>query len=188
MNLNPINSFKNLEALVFFLHVVFPPFLQCCFSDVTLKSNLNIGRGEGWGGECTSASRIFVAGLQIGHVLHSKLFIYRLVINQASIVIPLVLRIFRIKPSISFRIYFLCPWPVIFLWGNVQHFDFDLVFRFQLVTWAVSAFRLSHSHKWWLLKLRGFNFKTDRRGLPVKLRNGHWLGSTNLSVEELITR
>ena len=50
MNLNPINSFKNLEALVFLLHVVFPPFLQCCFSDVTLKSNLNIGRGEGWGG------------------------------------------------------------------------------------------------------------------------------------------
>ena len=49
MYLNPINSFKNLEALVFLLHVVFPPFLQCCFSDVTLKSNLNIGRGEGWG-------------------------------------------------------------------------------------------------------------------------------------------
>ena len=136
----------------------------------------------------TSASRIFVAGLQIGHVLHSKLFIYRLVINQASIIIPLVLRIFRIKPSISFRIYFLCPWPVIFLWGNVEHFDFDLVFRFQLVTWAVGACRLPHSHKWWLLKLRGFNFKTDRLGLPVKLRNGHSLGSTNVSVEVLMTR
>ena len=107
MYLNPLNSFKNLEELVFLLHVVFPLFLQCCFSHVTLKSHLNIERGEG--GECTSASRIFVAGLQIGHVLHSKLFIYRLVINQASIIIPLVLRIFRIKPSISFRIYFLCP-------------------------------------------------------------------------------
>ena len=186
MNLNPINSFKNLEALVILLHVVFPPFLQCCFSHVTLRSNLNIGRGRG--GKCTSASQIFVAGLQIGHILHSKLFTYRLVINQASIIIPLVLRIFRIKPSISFRIYFLCPWPVIFLWGNVEHFDFDLVFRFHLVTWAVSACRLPHSHKWWRFKLRGFNFKTDRRGLPVKLRNGHSLGSTNLSVEVLITR
>ena len=32
------------------------------------------------------------------------------------------------------------------------------------------------------------SIKTDSRGLPVKLRNGHSLVSTNLSVEVLITR
>ena len=53
MNLNPINSFKNLEALVFLLHVVFPPFLQWCFSHVTLKSHFNIERGRG--GKCMRA-------------------------------------------------------------------------------------------------------------------------------------
>ena len=53
MNLNPINSFKNLEALVFLLHVIFPPFLQWCFSHVTLKSHFNIERGRG--GKCMSA-------------------------------------------------------------------------------------------------------------------------------------
>ena len=82
MNLNPINSFKNLEALVFLLHVVFPPFLQCCFSNVTLKSHFNIERGRG--GKGMSASRIFDVGLQIGHALHSKLYIYRLVIVESS--------------------------------------------------------------------------------------------------------
>ena len=178
MYLNPINSFKNLEALVFLLHVVFPPFLQCSFSHVTLKLRFNIERGRG--GKCMSACFMdFWRGLADWA---------RFALKALYIQIHLIFRIFRIKPSISFRIYFLCPWPVIFLWGNVEYFDFDLVFRFQLVTWAVSACRLSHSHKWWLLKLCGSNFKTDRRGLPVKLRNGLSLGSTNLSVEKSITR
>ena len=184
MYLNPIKSFKNLEVLVFLLHVVFPPFLQCCFSHVTLKSNLNIGRGRG--GKCMSASRIFVAGLQIGHILHSKLFTYSLVINQASIIIPLVLRIFRIKPSISFRIVF----------DSWYFFEDMLKILILISCFVFNPFSGLSVHIDYHTLINGefrscagfISIKTDRHGLPVKLRNGHSLGSTNLSVEVLITR
>ena len=188
MYLNPINSFKNLEALVFLLLVFFPPSLQCCLSNVTLKSHFNIERGRGgkWMSACFTDYWCGLADWARFALKALYIQIHYSVIEPASLSLWsfVFLRLNHQFPS-EFTFYALDPW---YFFEEMLNTDFDLVFRLQLVTWAVSACRLSHSHKWWLLKLLGFNFKTESRGLSVKLRNGHSLGSTNLWIEMPITR
>ena len=189
MYLNPINSFKNLEALVFLLHVVFPPFLQCCFSHVTLKSHFNIERGRG--GKCMSACFMdFWRGLADWARFALKALniqIHYSVIEPASLSLWsfVFLGLNHQFPS-EFTFYALDPWYFFQEMLNTLILISCFVFN-SLPGLSVHAdYHTLINDDFW--SCAGLILKTDRRGLPVKLRNGLSLGSTNLSVEKSITR